>query len=345
MAPAAGALLPICPACGAVLEPAETTIVCEGCGRSFQVVAEIPDLRLGYADPYLSWEEDVARARELADELDEVGFATLLEQHWLRSGTPAKLAEHFITRELHSGSTSESYVEAIERMRGRALDSTDSFLEVGCGAAGLAAVAAGRAGTVYAMDVSMRWLVLAKKRLTEAGIGNVELVCFDAEHPVLPPGSFDVVAAGDVIEHADDQRQFVAGCAKLLKPGGMLFLATPNRFSLGLEPHVRLWGVGWLPLPLANAYVRLVRRRPYEHVRLLSARSLRRLLTAQGFRVGIVPPEIPPGTQRAYKGIELALVRLYNKVRRFRLVRRVLLAVGPFFHVFATKEGHVSRAG
>jgi hypothetical protein len=31
-------------------------------------------------------------------------------------------------------------------------------------------------------------------------------------------------------------------------------------------------------------------------------------------------------------------VRLYNRVRGIGLVRRVLLAIGPFFHVFGVNE-------
>ncbi|MBI5105225.1 MAG: hypothetical protein HZB46_09635, partial [Solirubrobacterales bacterium] len=131
-----------------------------------------------------------------------------------------------------------------------------------------------------------------------------------------------------------------AGCAALLRPGGVLFLATPNRFSLGLEPHVRLWGVGWLPRSLAPRYVRAVRHAPYDHVRLLSGRALRRMLSAPGLEVDIVTPPVPVATQQIYRGIELRLVRLYNRIRRRRPARAALRLFGPFFHVFATKEHH-----
>ena len=77
-----------------------------------------------------------------------------------------------------------------------------------------------------------------------SGAERISLACSSAEQAPFPEGSFDVVVASDVIEHAARQGDFVAGCGRMLKPGGILFLATPNRFSLGLEPHVRLWGVG-----------------------------------------------------------------------------------------------------
>jgi hypothetical protein len=118
----------------------------------------------------------------------------------------------------------------------------------------------------------------------------------------------------------------------------MLFLATPNRYSLALEPHVRLWGVGFLPRAIARRYVERVRKTPYDHVRLLSSFAIRRLLDGEGFQVEIESPAVPPASQRLARGVELRLVRLYNAARRIGVVRTGLLAVGPFFHVFAVKR-------
>jgi SAM-dependent methyltransferase len=328
----------VCPADGGTLSAeGQDELDCTRCGRRFEVVAGIPDLRLGYADEYVSRDEDVARARELAEHLETDDLASLLRRHWRRSGKPEELADRFLAGDLATVERSEAYLAALERERGSALGADDAFLELGCGTAGLAAVAARRAGDVVASDVSMRWLVLARKRLADLGLEQVRLACFGAEDPPFAPGAFDVVAASDVIEHVPDQRAFVAGCGRALRAGGVLFLATPNRFSLGLEPHVRLWGVGWLPRPLARRYVAAVRKAPYDHVRLLSSFGLRRLLAAAGFAVELRSPEIPAGTQALYSGVELRLVKLYNRVRGLAPVRAGLRLVGPFFHVFATK--------
>lgn len=326
-----------CPACGHALAPGEGALSCGGCGRSFPLVAGVPDIRLGYADPYVTLEEDVARARTLGSRIEELDFAGLVREHWRMSGTRPELAERFLAGDVGAAGRAEHYLAEIERARGRALGPGDSFLEVGCGTAALATAAAARGASAVAADVSMRWCVLARKRLAEAGLEDVEIVCCDAEEPPFAPGSFDVVAASDVIEHVASQDAFVVGCRHVLVEGGLLFLATPNRFSLGLEPHVRLWGVGFLPRPLARRYVQALRRTRYDHVRLLSARSLRRLLAANGLEATIVPPEIPAATQRLYGGLELRLVRAYNRLRSAGPLRRVLLAVGPFFHVFARK--------
>lgn len=328
----------LCPACTAPLETRGASLTCSSCSRTYPTLDGIPDLRLGYPDPYVSLEEDRERALVLAAGADGLDLEALLAEHWRASGYPESLAQRFLGLERSAVNRATAYLDAIERERGRSLDAGDALLEVGCGTAVVAATAAARVGRAVATDLSMRWMVLAKKRLAEAGAEDVELACCSAEELPFPAGTFDVVVAADVIEHVADQRDFVAACHAVLRPGGMLFLATPNRLSLGLEPHVRVWGVGFLPRRLAPRYVRALSGRRYDHVRLLSARELRRLLSAAGFEAKIVPPEIPPSIERLYRGLELRLVRAYNLVRRLGVARRALLAVGPFFHVFATKR-------
>jgi SAM-dependent methyltransferase len=51
-----------------------------------------------------------------------------------------------------------------------------------------------------------------------------------AELP-LSDGSVDVVVNFQVIEHLWDQSQFVAECARVLRPGGLLLISTPNRIT------------------------------------------------------------------------------------------------------------------
>jgi ubiquinone/menaquinone biosynthesis C-methylase UbiE len=302
----------------------------------YGVVADISDFRLEYADPYSSRDEDVEAAEALVAHSSDVDLRGLLREHWRLTGKPDKLVERFVGGDMAALERAESYLEALERMRERSLGRGDRVLEVGCGTAALAAAAARRGCTVIASDVSMRWLVLARKQMEEIG-RDVELVCCAAEALPFQSETYDVVIAGDVVEHVADQRLFARECARVLRPGGMLFIATPNRYSLALEPHVRLWGVGFLPRGVARGYVERVRKAPYDHVRLLSSFALRRLLEAEGFGVTIEPPAVPLASQRLARGIELRLVRMYNAVRGIRLVRLGLLGVGPFFHVFAVK--------
>src|SRR5262249_56594938 len=83
-----------------------------------------------------------------------------------------------------------------------------------------------------------------------------------AELP-LPDASVDVVVNFQVIEHLWDQPQFVAECARVLRPPGLLMVSTPNRitFSPGRDTPIN----------------------PF-HTRELNADELTELLVDAGFR-------------------------------------------------------------
>jgi 2-polyprenyl-3-methyl-5-hydroxy-6-metoxy-1,4-benzoquinol methylase len=304
-------------------------------GTTEQAAPEgIADLRDSYPDPEMSREEDARIARQLQELAPGLDLDGLLDEHWRLVGKRPELAARFTAQERTAATRVLPVVAAIESALGRPVSAGDRVLEVGCGTAALSVALAARGAEVVATDVSLRWLALAQKRLADSGAA-VGLVACAAEALPFADGSFDLVAASDVIEHVEDPDRFVAEAVRVLKPGGLLFLATPNRFSLGLEPHVRLWGVGYLPRGLAESYVRAVRKTSYSHVRLLSARALERLLRAHGLEPEVVIPAVPDAS--LYSGVELRLVQTYNRVRTQRAARPFLHAVGPFFHVFGRK--------
>lgn len=53
------------------------------------------------------------------------------------------------------------------------------------------------------------------------------------------PGHFDLIIAGDLIEHLVAPASLLASCRPLLAPGGRLLLTTPN--ALGLLTVLRAW--------------------------------------------------------------------------------------------------------
>lgn len=302
-----------------------------------QLFEDFPDHRKSYPDPQLSRDEDARIAHELAELAPALDFRALLDEHWRLIGKPPELGARFTAHELGARARSEPIVDAVENARRRPFGTEDRVLEIGCGTAALAAAVARRGATAVATDASLRWLVLAQKRLADEETTGVDLAACAAEDMPFPDASFDVVAAADVIEHVEDPSRFVAECARVLRPGGLLFLATPNRYSLGLEPHVRLWGVGFLPRPLAERYVQSLRKTSYSHVRLLSARELRALLERNGFEPRIELPQVPESALVLSHGPELAAARAYNRMRAWPAAQPALLAAGPFFHVFARK--------
>lgn len=82
-----------------------------------------------------------------------------------------------------------------------------------------------------------------------------------------PMEQFDVITASHVIEHVHDPRRFLEQIFALLRPGGQVWLATPNALSLGR----RWYGSYWRGLE------------PPRHMTVLSPKALVGLLQRAGF--------------------------------------------------------------
>lgn len=106
------------------------------------------------------------------------------------------------------------------------------LLEVGAGEGYGSALLAERAPAVLALDYDASTIAhLARRYPTLSAVrGNL------AALPVAS-ASIDTVVSLQVIEHVWDHPQFVAECARVLRPGGLLMLSTPNRltFSPGVD--------------------------------------------------------------------------------------------------------------
>ena len=94
---------------------------------------------------------------------------------------------------------------------------------------------------------------------------------------------YDLVVLDNVYEHLPDQQQALELIVRAMKPGGVLFLLTPNRLW-PIEAHYRLPFLSYLPLPIANRYLRLSGRgENYSDASYApTARSLGRALGAVG---------------------------------------------------------------
>lgn len=174
---------------------------------------------------------------------------------------------------------------ALSREGGRALD-------VGCGD-GLFLAELDRASgltehgwAMYGLDYSAAAIDNARRRPYTFEQCNVE--------EGIPHGddSFDVVTAGEVIEHVYDPDRLLAEMKRVLRPGGRVVLTTPNLhawynralFPAGIQPvfyetstKSTLIGAG----PLAKFKAA---ETPVGHIRLFNRRALVDLLHSEGLR-------------------------------------------------------------
>jgi SAM-dependent methyltransferase len=108
-------------------------------------------------------------------------------------------------------------------------------LEAGCGEGYGADLIAGVARRVVAVDYDEAAVAHVRSRYPRVDVMQANL----ARLP-LPDTSVDVVVNFQVIEHLWDQPQFVAECARVLRPAGLLMMSTPNRitFSPGRDTPI-----------------------------------------------------------------------------------------------------------
>jgi 2-polyprenyl-3-methyl-5-hydroxy-6-metoxy-1,4-benzoquinol methylase len=112
------------------------------------------------------------------------------------------------------------WLEIMSRMQNRR---DFELIDVGCGA-GWLCDALTRYGRVVGTDLSDEVLARAAARVARA-----EFIAGDFMELDFGRERFDVAVSLEVLSHVADQPAFLAKIASLLKPGGVLMLATQNR--------------------------------------------------------------------------------------------------------------------
>lgn len=332
----------LCPACRTRVTRHEAGWRCADCGRIYPVLCGIADFRLS-PDAYLSLADERAKAARLHAFAQDHSFdATVAEYYRITDDVPPDQARRFA-----------AYVRAGDA-RGAAVlrklgPGAGPLLDAGCGAGGLV-VAAARAGQpVIGLDIALRWLVIAQKRLAEAGL-TAELVCADIAAPPLAPAQFDRIAALDLFEHLPEPAAGARALRRLARPGARLFVTGANRFTLAPYPLAGLWGVGFLPAPLRRRYVTWRRGLDtLRHAIPTSPAGLSRLLRAAGFtRVRAealdVRTDAAADPERPSRGLQVVAMMVYQTLRNVPVARGLLTLIGPAFEITAVAADAVPAA-
>jgi 2-polyprenyl-6-hydroxyphenyl methylase/3-demethylubiquinone-9 3-methyltransferase len=122
------------------------------------------------------------------------------------------------------------------------------ILDIGCGGGLLSEPLARIGADVVGADPSENNIEVAKRHAAEAGIA-VDYRNTTAEALSDMGERFDIVLAMEVVEHVTDVPLFVRRCAEMVKPGGLMIVATLNRtlkaFALAIVGAEYV--LGWLP--------------------------------------------------------------------------------------------------
>lgn len=129
------------------------------------------------------------------------------------------------------------------------------ILDVGSGNGGVAIELASKASFVSGVEVVPALHEHALKRLKENSPSNIEYK-LGSVYDLTYCEEYDLVVFLTAIEHIQHHHRAIEKIVDSLKPGGIFYLTAPNKLW-PIEQHYNLPFLSWLPLKLANLYVRL----------------------------------------------------------------------------------------
>ncbi len=136
-----------------------------------------------------------------------------------------------------------------------------NILECGVTKGGVAELLSKEGANCFGVDVNLRKIdrITIKQADLNDGIPD-----FGAE--------FDVIFAGEIIEHIFDDSKFIRDCRKALKPNGLLIITTPN---LGFSASRLLMLFGEMPMFVYASY----------HYHIYNKKTIENLIKQEGFEI------------------------------------------------------------
>jgi len=286
--PAAAELVPVCPSCRGAIAWTGATGACSACARRF---GRLPDGSADMLGRDFWWQH-----------LDPGTFDGLLERG----------EQHGWDRALREVVPAADFAMATERDRADwrvLLPPLENAViaDVGCFWGAITALLAPHARQVWAVDGTPHTVRFVNMRARQEGLTNVRTVRALAQELPFPDASLDGVVLNGVIEWVgltpgttdpySLQDSVLAGIARVLKPGGFLYVATKNRFGINYlagrrDQNTALRFITLLSRGLADRYCRLALGHPFLTPSYSCAR-MERVLRRVGFRTvnlyGILP--------------------------------------------------------
>lgn len=235
-----------CPACHAGPLQAQDSLTCSACSHNYRIAGDVPFL-----------------VRDLTDHEDAMAQARQVNPEWYRSEQPPEAVSPW----RHHLKKRRLYVSACFRreLQRRGLERAARLLDLGCGDGTNLVWLRDFTESLYGSDYNAIRLARARAYMPDTTLFLGDIL----DYPVVD-GFFDVVYFNHVIEHIPNDKAALATAYRILAPGGLLVLGTPNE------------GAWWWQL----AYERAPEiRRTTDHVHFYTAASIRAKMQDAGFNV------------------------------------------------------------
>jgi 2-polyprenyl-3-methyl-5-hydroxy-6-metoxy-1,4-benzoquinol methylase len=132
------------------------------------------------------------------------------------------------------------------------------ILDAGSGNGGVSIAFSEAGAEVCGLEVESDLVEIACL-FAEANKVKAKFILYNGIKFPFADSDFDAVLSISVFEHVTDPQNYINEILRVLKPGGYLYLALPNRLW-PKETHTLLWGITYLPYRAANAIARFFKR-------------------------------------------------------------------------------------
>ena len=190
----------VCPECRARVEEGEGGYNCPSCTRFYPILFEIPDFRVRGDLVSVAGGGRRAKAARLLEFAAKHGFRELVAYYYsITDDVPERLAAVFAGYLVNAPLRAGPAVETL-----RSAGPGDTLLDLGCGSGGSLVAAADVFQDRTGVDIALRWLVIARKRLEDAGV-SASLVCAEAEALPFRKGAFAPYPWSPICSKAPDR--------------------------------------------------------------------------------------------------------------------------------------------
>jgi len=187
-------------------------------------------------------------------------------------------------------------------------------LDIGCQNGATLVALLERGAVPTGIEIDARCVEAARIRMRCHGM-DADVRAGSACAMPFADGAFDAVLASNVIEHVESKTALLDEVCRVLRPGGVLYIDGPNRFSprnFWSDPHYQLVGVSALPAWLSRAYVTKVRRFPtYDAETFPLGSAICQMLEARGFSLLPVLDAKPRRMPALLRRIQIDLVPMF----------------------------------